>query len=79
MHCDGKCYLKKEISKSNNLNNSSKKTLANYRFKPVPVYFETTLEFNPSSFQEDLTEDIFYKVTYFQNISIAPNLPPPRV
>ena len=79
MHCDGKCYLKKEISKSNNFNNSSKKALANYQFKPVPVYFETTSEFNPSCFHEDLTENAFYKVNYFENISIAPNLPPPRV
>lgn len=79
MHCDGKCYLKKEISKSNNLDKGSKKALANYQFKPIPVYFETTSEFNPVYYQEDFSENAFCKVNFFENISIAPNLPPPRI
>ena len=79
MHCDGKCYLKNEISKSNNLDNSSKKALANYQFKPVPVYFETTSESMWIFIYDEMNENILFKVNSFDNVLIEINPPPPRV
>ena len=79
MHCDGKCYLKKEITKTNNSGNNSEKALTNYQFKPVPVYFETAPESGSICFYDESNENIFFRLNSFENIPIEISLPPPRV
>ncbi len=79
MHCDGKCYLKKEFSENNELNNPTKKALVNYEFKLVPVYLERSWDYHLYFVLSDQTENIFFKINPFEKVSIEPNLPPPRV
>ncbi len=79
MHCDGKCYLKKEFSENNELNNRTKKALVNYEFKLVPVYLERSWDYHLYFVSSDQTKNIFFKLNPFEKVSIEPNLPPPRV
>ncbi len=78
MHCDGKCYLKKELSQTNNISNNTKNTLNNYRFRPVPVYFEHFNEFKAHFFREKLSGIIFSKRNSFKSVDFKPQVPPPR-
>ena len=40
LECDGKCYLKEQLSESSIIkNDTSEERLIDYRYKPLPLYF----------------------------------------
>ena len=79
MHCNGKCYLMKELSKSANPINSPKNELSASRYTPIPVYFERIDEFIANFFVEKLRVSIFSKSNSFASLYFEPRVPPPRL
>lgn len=81
MECNGKCYLKDQISKSPiQTNNQSDNFLANFRFKPSPVYFESKPNLD-NSIDVPVTSrksDLHY-LPHYSGVSHQPLTPPPRI
>ena len=78
MHCDGKCYLRKELSPSTDLS-TKPNILNNYRFKPVPVYFEIMQEFAADFYAKERKDKIPAKDFFYEDLAFEPGIPPPRL
>ena len=79
LQCNGKCYLKKELSASKITSDQNPEELLNYRFKPVPLYFEDFKGFQQFDILEEKRTLIFCRSTDFKNHFTKPILPPPRL
>ena len=79
MHCNGKCYLMKKLSKSANPLNSPKNESSTFRYKPFPVYFERIDELIANFFVVKLRDRIFSKSNSLESLEFKPQVPPPQL
>lgn len=79
LECDGKCYLKDQLSASSIIqNNTSEKQLVDYRFKPVPLFFQDTGKIDLNSCITQQSRLLaFYTVVSTEYHAEIPS-PPPR-
>jgi len=79
LECDGKCYLKDQLSESSIIkNDTSAERLVDYRYKPLPLYFHQGTKIITTQFVTGSSKVLSdYKIVATEYISEIPS-PPPR-
>ncbi|WP_157514630.1 hypothetical protein [Christiangramia portivictoriae] len=78
LECDGKCYLKDQLSANSIIkNDTSENQLVDYRFKPVPLFFQDTGKIHlSSSFNQQSKLLVFYTSVSTEYLAEIPSRPP---
>ncbi|WP_369049265.1 hypothetical protein [Tenacibaculum sp. UWU-22] len=78
LHCNGKCYLNKELKKVQETEKNNKK-IPRVEWEKIPTILQSELKFNFNNLNYFFKKLFFFYNFFSEGLTVSPPTPPPKI